>query len=110
MIEVFKTGVCQQREAERLVGEIAALFPGYKANFDLDDCDHILRIQTQSETVDMEKVIAFLNKSGYEAIQLKDEIIPFAHREICPHHNDEHRGNTEKIANICVHLQSIFEN
>lgn len=110
MIEVFKTGVCQQREAERLIREIADLFPGYKANFDLDDCDHVLRVQNPSGSIDMEKVIAFLNRSGYEAAQLKDEIIPFAHREICPYHNDESPGHTGRIANICVHLQSIYEN
>ncbi|WP_336515017.1 hypothetical protein [Pollutibacter soli] len=110
MIEVFKTGVCQQREAERLINEITDLFPGYKANFDLDDCDHILRIESISRKIETEKVISLLNKTGYEAEILDDKIIPFSHREVCPHHHAENPGNTERIANICVHLQSIHEN
>jgi len=46
MIEVFKTNINCAEQARELVEQIQRHFTGYKANFDLDDCDRILRIVT----------------------------------------------------------------
>jgi hypothetical protein len=48
MIEVFKTDVRDSAEANRLVLEIDTRFSGCAANFDLSDCDRILRIKHPS--------------------------------------------------------------
>jgi len=45
MVEVFKTDVRNTREAKIIVQKIAQEFPTHKINFDLSDCDRILRIQ-----------------------------------------------------------------
>ena len=45
MIEVFKTNVCEPDEAKKLVDLLQQHFPCCKINFDLDDCDKILRIE-----------------------------------------------------------------
>ncbi|MBS1951112.1 MAG: hypothetical protein OJF59_003012 [Cytophagales bacterium] len=45
MVEVFKTNVTSKREAKLIVQKLAEEFPGHKVNFDLTDCDRILRIQ-----------------------------------------------------------------
>lgn len=45
MVEVFKTNVRSIREARRIVQKIAEEFPAHKINFDLSDCDKILRVQ-----------------------------------------------------------------
>jgi hypothetical protein len=44
MIEVFKTNINCADQAKQLVERIQRHFSGYKANFDLDDRDRILRI------------------------------------------------------------------
>ena len=44
MIEVFKTNISNGEEASRLMVEIKKAFAGYKVNFDLSDCDRILRV------------------------------------------------------------------
>lgn len=44
MIEVFKTNITCPEKAKQLVEKIHENFAGYKANFDLDDCDKILRV------------------------------------------------------------------
>ena len=44
MIEVFKTNINCAKQAKQLVEQIQRHFAGYKANFDLDDRDRILRI------------------------------------------------------------------
>ncbi len=45
MVEVFKTNVRNTREAKRIIQKLAEEFPQHKINFDLSDCDRILRIQ-----------------------------------------------------------------
>ena len=44
MVEVFKTNVPDQRIADTIIAELLALFPHYRINFDLEDCDKILRV------------------------------------------------------------------
>jgi hypothetical protein len=44
MIEVFSTNISCPEKAGSLIEEIHQTFIGYKANFDLSDCDKILRV------------------------------------------------------------------
>ncbi len=45
MIEVFKTNVKNADESAKLIRQLQTHFPSCKINFDLDDCDRILRIE-----------------------------------------------------------------
>ena len=45
MVEVFKTNVQQTKQAEELISLLQQKFPESKINFDLDDCDKVLRIE-----------------------------------------------------------------
>lgn len=45
VVEVFKTNVRSKRMANIIVADLARVCPGAKINFDLDDCDKILRIE-----------------------------------------------------------------
>ena len=62
-IEVFKTNVVDREDAERLVLTLSALFPGTRINFDLHDCDKILRLEGSSFSV--EKIIAVVQQHGF---------------------------------------------
>lgn len=44
MIEVFKTDVQDAAEAERIIGLLLQYYPDGRINFDLQDCDKILRV------------------------------------------------------------------
>jgi hypothetical protein len=44
MVEVFKTNITCPEKAMQLVEAIHQNFAAYTANFDLDDCDRILRV------------------------------------------------------------------
>lgn len=44
MIEVFKTNITCPERAKQLVDQIHQTFAAYTANFDLHDCDKILRV------------------------------------------------------------------
>lgn len=63
MIEVFKTNVEEARQATNLVVLLLQHFPGSKINFDLHDCDKILRVE--GENFKAEKVINLVNENGF---------------------------------------------
>jgi len=49
MVEIFKTNIERKQTAIKIKLELLALFPDCKINFDLDDCDRILRIESTVE-------------------------------------------------------------
>ena len=74
MIEVFRTNVKERLHADQLLDQIHKSFPLYKANFDLEDCDNILRIKSESGIVLSLSIIHLLNESGFDAEPLPDEL------------------------------------
>ena len=75
MIEVFKTNVENSFHADMLIDEIHQNFRHYSANFDLQDCDRILRIKSTGAPVESSVVINMLRNFGFHAEILPDEIV-----------------------------------
>lgn len=73
MVEVFKTNVQHADQARVLVDEIHATFPGYTANFDLEDCDKILRVKSSGNLVEAFPLVELLKKYGFDGEVLSDE-------------------------------------
>ncbi|WP_316634981.1 hypothetical protein [uncultured Flavobacterium sp.] len=64
MIEVFKTNVQEVEQSKMIVGKLLEHFPNSAINFDLEDCDKILRINASSFS--NQKIIELLDSYGYE--------------------------------------------
>ena len=75
-VEVFKTNVQEWYHANMLVAEIHKRFTGYKANFDLDDCDKILRVKAVTDMIPPAPIILLLRLYGFHAEVLPDEHHP----------------------------------
>ncbi|HEY9048268.1 MAG TPA: hypothetical protein VIN08_20315 [Ohtaekwangia sp.] len=76
MIEVFKTNVTEQRQAAMLIDRIHKTFVNYTANFDLEDCDKILRVKCSIGWVQAEPLIDLLKDFGFQAEVLPENDIP----------------------------------
>lgn len=63
MIEVFKTNVQEAEQSQMLIGKLLEHFPDSNVNFDLEDCDKILRVHASS--ICNKSIIALLNSYGY---------------------------------------------
>ena len=63
MVEVFRTNVRQKRQAKKLLGVRSKQFPMLKINFDLEDCDKILRVE--GSNVRQEKIARLVTENGY---------------------------------------------
>ena len=71
-IEVFKTNVTNSQLATRLIEEIHRTFDDYRANFDLSDCDGILRVVSSTANIQSAYFIEWLKKYGCCAEVLPD--------------------------------------
>jgi hypothetical protein len=69
MVEVFRTTVKKAKEANLLIERLESYFPGSRINFDLDDCDKVLRVEAESVAVD--QVIGLLNDVGFSCSVLE---------------------------------------
>lgn len=68
MFLVFKTTVNSPQEAVRLQPHLDALLYPAKWNFDLSDCDRILRVEGQQHISPL--VIDTVRKLGFECVEL----------------------------------------
>ena len=72
MIEVFKTYVQDSVQARIVKQLLLKQNPLLEINFDLDDCDKILRIKNIEDTVDISSVFKVLNETGIYVEVLTD--------------------------------------
>ncbi len=63
IVEVFKTNVAEVELSELLIQQLEDEFPDSLINFDMEDCDKILRVE--ASTIAPEKIIQVLNSNGY---------------------------------------------
>jgi len=63
MLEIFKTNVRKVSEAKKLVILLLDHFPEAKINFDLKDCDNILRVEAKDFVP--EKVMLLVKENGF---------------------------------------------
>jgi len=68
MVEVFKTNVQEAGHSETMIQKLLEHFPQCKINFDLEDCDNILRVDGD---IRPGQVIAVLNTNGYDCLALE---------------------------------------
>ncbi len=68
MVEVFKTNVQEFSEAQKLVALLRKHFPDTRINFDLDDCDKVLRVE--GNNLRIEKVMHLVMEKGFVCIVL----------------------------------------
>lgn len=74
MVEVFKTDVPNAEAAALLISQMHPIFPGCRINFDLSDCDRVLRIECATGSINARAVVELLKDFGFRAEVLPDEV------------------------------------
>jgi len=69
MIEVFKTNIAYAGQETPILQKLGTLLPHHKINFDLDDCDKILRIE--GERFDPWVVMEVLRENNLVCVRLE---------------------------------------
>ena len=64
IVEVFRTNVTDREIANEIVSNLLLHLPQSKINFDLTDCDNILRVES-ADTIEIESITKHLIRWGY---------------------------------------------
>lgn len=70
IIAVFATSVIQKRTAKHLANKINLLESVRACNFDLEDCDKILRVESEFEIANT--IMTLVNSEGFKCVELLD--------------------------------------
>ena len=73
MIEVFKTDVNEKDHARMLVDRIHKAFSHCRANFDLEDCDKILRVKGITGEGEIWQIVTLVKSFGWHVEILPDD-------------------------------------
>ena len=73
MVEVFKTDVNDHDHARMLVDRIHKAFKHCRANFDLEDCDKILRVKGITGEEETWQIVALVKGFGWHVEILPDD-------------------------------------
>jgi hypothetical protein len=71
MVEIFKTNVTNKRLASRVLKTLHTSLPCYNFNFDLEDCDRILRAQSAGEPIEIARVVKIVKDCRVEVSLLE---------------------------------------
>jgi hypothetical protein len=72
MVEIFKTNVNNKQLANKVLKTLHSSLPGCCFNFDLDDCDHILRVQSEGCSVEIKRIIQIVMAQSVEISLFED--------------------------------------
>ncbi len=73
MVEIFRTNVSSHLLADSILKRLHKEFPQYEMNFDLEDCDKILRVDGKKDAVNPQAVIELVKHFKCEIKVLPDE-------------------------------------
>ncbi|MES2447537.1 MAG: hypothetical protein V4546_10170 [Bacteroidota bacterium] len=76
MVEVFKTNVSNAEDAKEIINIIEKNFNFCQVNFDLDDCDRILRVKSITGDIAADQIIYLLKQKGFKSTVLLDDFAP----------------------------------
>ncbi len=65
-IKVYKTDVEDLSAAESILEKIHSHCRNYDASFDLEDCDNVLRVESQNGLLDESAIKNIVKKSGHQ--------------------------------------------
>jgi hypothetical protein len=63
MIEVFKTNVRKKTQSKMLRSILSEAYPSSKINFDLSDCDKVLRVE--GDNMDASTIMILVKEHGF---------------------------------------------
>lgn len=72
MIEVFCTNITCKNQAALILQKLSETFSNCHFNFDLEDCDNILRVESKNRTINVDSIVNMVRDSGYQISVLED--------------------------------------
>jgi len=64
MVEAFKTDVQKKTQSKMLLSILSETFPSIKINFDLSDCDRVLRVE--GDNIEALSIMIVVKENGFK--------------------------------------------
>lgn len=64
MVEAFKTNVQKKAQSKMLLCVLSEAFPSFKINFDLSDCDKVLRVE--GDNIEASRIMVLIKGFGFK--------------------------------------------
>ena len=64
MVEAFKTNVQKKTQSRMLLCILSEAFPSFKINFDLSDCDKVLRVE--GDDIEAWRIMTLVTEHGFK--------------------------------------------
>ena len=64
MVEAFKTNVQKKAQSKMLLCSLSEAFPSFKINFDLSDCDKVLRVE--GDNMEALRIMILVKECGFK--------------------------------------------
>lgn len=64
MVEVFKTNIQKKAQGKMLLCILSKAFPSLKINFDLSDCDRVLRVE--GDNMEAFRIMMLVEEYGFK--------------------------------------------
>ena len=64
MVEAFKTDVQKKTQSKMLLSILSETFPSIKINFDLSDCDRVLRVE--GDNIEALSIMMLVKENGFK--------------------------------------------
>ena len=71
IVQIFKTDVQDQLVARHIILSLQQMFSHCRINFDLDDCDRILRVENQQGKIEEAEIQLMMAQCGYNCEPLQ---------------------------------------
>jgi len=72
-VEIFKTNITTVWEANLVLKNLRMHFPSCRINFDLEDCDRILRIEGKACEIEIDIILQVVRDLCFEIDLIEDE-------------------------------------
>lgn len=70
-VKIFKTNVQNDKDSAKIATALLTQYPLYKINFDLEDCDKILRVEADQCGIETDNIIMYMVGFGYRCQEIK---------------------------------------
>ncbi len=70
-VEIFKTNVENDEDADKITTSLLTRYPVYKINFDLEDEENILRVEANQFEIATDDIIKYMIELGYCCERIK---------------------------------------
>ena len=71
IVEIFKTDVSTISDANFIIKELRRHFPSFRINFDLNDCDKILRLEAKACEIEVHQIVKIVRKLNFKIELIK---------------------------------------